>query len=1064
MPVPFGRHSRPGCNAAFRRYFAKKADKNLKKGDRKMLIQQIHQSSNLGDVMVVGGGISGIQAALDLATAGFKVFLVEKSPAIGGHMAQLDKTFPTNDCSMCIESPKFIECNRHPNIEILTYTEVERVEGEAGDFKVTLLKKPRYVIESKCTGCTTCVEYCPVRYPDQFNQELSKNKAIHIYFAQAVPLVTYIDESCLYLKEKKCRVCEAVCKNGAIDFTQTPKKVEIKVGAVVLAPGYEPVDPRKLRDSYGYGKFANVVTSLDYERLLCATGPYEGEIRRPSDRKIPRKIAWIHCVGSRQVTPGGNSYCSAVCCTYTQKQVILTKDHDPEAECTIFHNDIRSYGKDFERFYQRAANLPGVRFIRSYVTIEREIPESKNVTIRYSTPEEGVKEEEFEMVVLSVGLNPPADFQSLADKFGIELNAQGFCKTDPVNPMKTSRPGIFVSGAFQGPLDIPEAVVTASGAGSQCGELLAYRRGKLARKRIYRPERDVSEEEPRVGVYVCHCGANIGRVVDVPSVVDYALNLPHVVHAEENLFICSTEAAQRIAESIREKRLNRVVVAACTPRTHEPLFRDTLREGGINQYFFDMANIREHCSWVHAKEKEEATRKAKDLIRMSVGRSLYLEPLQELELPVHKAALVVGGGIAGMTCALSIASQGHEVHLVEKEKDLGGTARRIYYTLEGMDVQAYLHELIRKVYQHPLIRVHTGAVITESTGYVGNFLTRVESAGKVTEIKHGATVIATGAREYKPAEYLYGKDDRVMTNLELEEQIAKGKEKVLNAKCLVMIQCVGCRQEDRNYCSRVCCSHSVKNALKLKEINPGMDIYILFRDMRTYGFREDYYRKAAGKEIRFIRYEPPAKPLVEAVEDEEGRCALRVTVADSVLGKRLEIEADLVALAAAVLPPADRKEIAGLFKVSLSPDGFFQEAHVKLRPVDFAAEGVYLCGMAHYPKHIPEAINQAYGAAGRALTLLVNDTVTVPGSVCEVNERKCIGCEACISACKYGAIKFQETRQGQKAAVNPVLCKGDGLCNTKCPTGAISLKHYTDEQIFHQIDALFADVDKQLPI
>ncbi len=1007
--------------------------------------------SNFGDVMVVGGGISGIQASLDLATAGFKVYLVDKAPAIGGHMAQLDKTFPTNDCSMCIESPKFVECNRHPNIEIMTYTEVDSVEGEAGDFRVTLVKKPRYVIEGKCTGCTVCVEYCPVRYPDQFNQEISKNKAIHIYFSQAIPLATYIDESCLFLKERKCAICQSVCKNNAIDFNQRAEKVEVKVGAIVLSPGFEPFDPQ-LRDDYGYGKFENVVTSLDYERLLCATGPYEGEILRPSDKKHPRKIAWIQCVGSRQVIPGGNSYCSAVCCTYTQKQVILTKDHDAEAQCTIFHNDIRSHGKDFERFYQRAEKLPGIRFVRSCVSIGREIPESKNVTVRYSTPGDGVKEEEFDMVVLSVGLNPPAGMKGLADKLGIHLNAHGFCRTNPVNPMETSRPGIFISGAFQGPMDIPEAVVTASGAGSLCGQLLGYRRGNLAKERIYPPERDVSGEEPRVGVYVCHCGANIGRVVNVPSAVEYSLTLPNVVHAEESLFICSADAAQQIANTIREKGLNRVVVAACTPRTHEPLFRDTLREAGINQYFFDMANIREHCSWVHSKEKEEATQKAKEIIRMSVARALHLDPLRELDLPVNKAALVVGGGLAGMTCALSIAGQRHEVHLVEKDAELGGMARRIHYTLEGLDVQAYLRDVIRKVYQHPLIHVYTGATITEAGGYVGNFATRVKSEGRVIEIKHGAAVIATGADEYKPAEYLYGEDDRVMTQLELEGQIVRGEERVINSRSLVMIQCVGCRQEGRNYCARICCSQSVKNALKLKEINPKVDVYILFRDMRTYGFKEEYYREAASKDVRFIRYDPHDKPWVEAVE-EGGRRVLRVTVTDPVLGKKLEIDADALALAAAVVPSADRKEIAGLFKVSLGPDGFFQEAHVKLRPVDFGAEGIYLCGTAHYPKHIPEAVSQAYGAAGRALTLLSHDTVMASGSVCEVNESKCMGCEACISACTYGAIEFHDTRQGKKAGINPVLCKGDGLCNAKCPTGAISLKHYTDEEILSQIDA-----------
>jgi heterodisulfide reductase subunit A len=929
------------------------------------------------------------------------------------------------------------------------------VEGEAGDFKVTLIKKPRYIIEDNCTGCGTCVEYCPVMVPDPYNQDISSNKAVHIYFSQAIPLITYIDESCLYLKEKKCRICEAVCENEAIDLRKKPEKVEINVGAIVLSPGYEPFDP-KVKGDYGYGKFENVVTSLDFERLLCATGPYEGEILRASDKRHPHKIAWIQCVGSRRVTPGDNSYCSAVCCTYTQKQVILTKDHDAEAGCTIFHNDIRSYGKDFEPYYKRTEQLPGIRFIRSYVSVVREIQETKNIIVRYATPEDGVKEEEFDMVVLSIGLNPPADHEDLANKFGIELNPHGFCKAIPSNPMETTRPGIFLSGAFQGPIDIPESVFSASGAGSLCGQILDYRRGKLHKERIYPPEKDVSQEEPRIGVFVCHCGANIGRVVDVPSVVDYALTLPNVVYAQEQLFSCATNSAREITDMIEEKGLNRVVVAACSPRTLEPLFRDTLREAGINQYYYDMANIREHNSWVHSKEPEDATQKAKDITRMSVARACHLKPLQEIDLPVNKTALVVGGGIAGMTCALSIATQGHEVCLLEKDTDLGGTARRIHSTLEGLDVQAYLSDLVRKVYQHPLIHVYTDATITEATGYVGNFITKVKSERGFTEIKHGAAVIAVGADEYKPTEYLYGEDDRVMTHLELEEQIARGEESLINSQSLVMIQCVGCRNEDRDYCARVCCSQAVKNALKLKDINPEMDIYILFRDMRTYGFREDYYREASEKDVKFIRYEPDDKPQVEAVE-EEGRPVLRVTLPDYILGQKLAIDADIIALAAAVIPPAGNREISQLFKVTLGPDGFFKEAHVKLRPVDFATDGVFLCGTAHYPKHIPEAINQAYGAAGRALTLLSHDIVTVSGSVCEVDERKCISCGACISACTYGAIEFRETPQGKKAVVNPVICKGDGLCNSKCPTGAIVLKHFTDEELLSQIDAVVPD-------
>ena len=927
------------------------------------------------------------------------------------------------------------------------------MEGEAGDFTVTLVKKPRYVNEEKCTGCTTCTQYCPVMIPDPFNQNLSLAKATHIYFPQAVPLRSYIDENeCLYLKDKKCIICTEVCQQEAIDLEQKPERIEIKVGAIILAPGYEPFDPTATGE-YGYGKLKNVVTSLDFERLLSSTGPYEGEVRRPSDGRIPKKVAWIQCVGSRQVTPGGHSYCSAVCCTFAQKQAILTKEYYPDTEIVIFHNDIRSWGKDFERYYQRASGLD-IQFIRSYVSVVGEDPQTKNIIIRYSTPE-GVKEEEFELVVLSIGLAPSSDAEELAKKFGIELEPHGFCRTNPSNPLETSRPGIFVAGAFQGPKDIPESVFTGTGTVSLCGQLLPRRRGKLGKKRIFPPERDVSGEEPRIGVFVCRCGANIGSVVDVPSVVEYASKLPNVVHAQEQLFSCASNATEEIANVVKEKGLNRVVVPACTPLTHEMIFRDTLREAGLNQYLFEMPNIREHCSWVHSREKEEATQKAKDLVRMGVARARVLRPLQEIELQVTKTALVLGGGVAGMTCALSIAEQGFEVYLVEKEGELGGMARRLYYTLDGLDVQAFVAELARKVYRHPLIHVYTDAAITDVSGYIGNFVTKVRHEGRIKEIRHGVTIIAIGAEEYKPTEYLYGEDERVLTQLELEEKLAKGDRMIAEAESLVMIQCVGCRNEERNYCSRVCCSQAIKNALKLKEINPKMDVYILFRDMRTYGFAEDYYREASDKGVKFIRYEAEDKPQVEMVE-ENGKSLLRVTVTDPVLGRRLAIDADLLTLSVAVVPSAGNEEIAGFFKLPLSPDGFFQEAHVKLRPVDFAVDGIFLCGMAHYPKHLPEAIAQAYAAAARAVGILWQDKVYASGSVARVDEAKCIGCGACAEVCAYEAIELQKTPQGRKARVRAVLCKGDGLCNTKCPTGAISLEHFTNEQIETQIDEAFA--------
>jgi heterodisulfide reductase subunit A len=898
------------------------------------------------------------------------------------------------------------------------------------------------------------VKYCPKEYPDKYNQGISNNKAVHVYFSQAIPLVAYIDDSCLYLKEGKCDICRGVCAAGAIDFRQTVEKQELSVGAVILASGIEPFDPGAL-DDYGYGRMQNVVTSMDFERLLAATGPYEGQILRASDRAHPKKIAWIQCVGSRKVTPGENSYCSGVCCTYTQKQVILTKDHEPDAECTIFHNDIRAHGKDFERYYQRTEQLPGVRFIRSYTQIAREVPGSKNVVVRWSTFDEGVKEEEFEMVVLSVGLDPPLGHADLARRFGIESDAHGFCKTSDVNPMATTRPGIFVSGAFQGPTDIPESVFSASGAGAQVGAALDYRRGKLTEERVYPEERDVAAEEPKVGVFVCHCGANISGVVDVPAAVAAARKLPNVVFATNQIFSCATNSAKEITDLAKEKGLNRVVIAACSPRTLEPLFRDTLREAGLNPYYLEMANIREHCSWVHSKEKEKATRKASDIIRMSVARARHLEPLREFDLPVHTAALVVGGGVAGMTCALSIANQGHDVHLVERAAELGGMARRIHATLEGMDVQAFLKGLIRDVYRHPRIHVSHSAKIESVAGYVGSFVTTVRAEGIVKRISHGAAVIAIGADVYAPTEHLYGEDARVVTHLELGERIAAGDAAVLGAGTVVMIQCVGCRNEDRNYCSRVCCSHAVKNALALKKHDPAVNVYVLFRDMRTYGLKEDYYREAADLDVKFVRYTPEDPPVVAATKA-DGKPVLRVTVPDPVLGKLLELDADLVSLAAAVIPAASTDEVAGLFKVNLSPDRFFKEAHVKLRPVEFAADGVYLCGTAHYPKHINETINQAFGAAGRVLTLLSHATVTASGSVCEVKEQDCVACGACITACSYGAIEFCDTAKGKKARVNPILCKGDGVCNAKCPTDAVVLKHFTDEELLSQIDAATA--------
>ena len=1013
----------------------------------------------IGAVMVLGAGIGGIQAALDAAASGFKVYLVDKGPAIGGKMSQLDKTFPTNDCSMCILSPKFIECATNPNITIMTNTQIERLEGEAGTFEAHLFQEPRYVDEDKCTGCGTCAEYCPVYVLDAYNQNLAKKKCIHVHFPQAVPAVSVVDAAhCLFLNRKECQICVPACKNKAIDFHQQPKRLSLRVGSLILSPGYEPFDPMT-QSQYGYHRFSNVVTALEFERLISASGPNGGELLRPSDGKVPHRIAWIQCVGSRDET-SGCSYCSAVCCMYATKQVILSKEHHPEIEAVVLHNDIRAYGKGFERFYERARNMPGVRYIWSKASILGERPESGSVLLRYRLGGTAVKDEEFDLVVLSVGLNSTEGNRELAERLSVRIDQHGFCESPAFSPMETSRSGVFSCGVFHAPMDIPDTVTMASGAASLASQLLWEERGTMMEDKVYPKERDVRGEPPRLGIFVCDCGTNIAKVVDVPQVVAYAKRLPGVAHAVEETFACSVDSVGHMAETIRGKRLNRVVVAACTPRTHEPVFQNVLREAGLNPYLFEFANIREHCSLVHMTDKRRATGKAKDLVRMAAARAILLEPLYQVSYEVNRSALVIGGGVSGMVAALSLANQGIKVHLIEKTDVLGGLSMKIPETLEGGDVRGLIRDLIARVRDNDLIDVSTGAELTEYSGYVGRFSSRIRlgPAGAFKEIEHGATIVAVGAEESTPREYLYGEDERVMTLLELDEVIhshgltsaGKGGNRLKECNGMVFIQCVGSRNEDRPYCSRVCCSHSVKNALKLKELKPEMDVYVLYRDMRTYGFREDYYKKASDQGVIFIRYDVDDQPDIQAVE-EDGRSLLRLTVTEPMLGQRIEIDADMVCLAAATVPRADNRPLSRLLKVPLNEDGFFMEAHMKLRPVDFSTEGIFMCGTAHNPKFIDESISQAQAAASRAMTILAREELRAGGPVSRVMPAKCSGCGLCQHVCPYQAIS---PGVDGVAIVNEALCKGCGVCVSSCRSGALDLGGVSDQQTWSIIQAL----------
>jgi len=1005
-------------------------------------------NSKSGAVIVVGGGIGGMQAALDLADSGFYVYLVEKSSSIGGRMSQLDKTFPTNDCSMCIMSPKLVECGRNLNIEILTLSEVESIAGEEGNFHVRVIQHPRYIDMDKCIACGTCAEKCPRRVPDEYNANLINRKAAYIQYPQAVPLKYLIDaENCIYFEKGKCRACEKFCPADAVDFDQKEREITIDVGSVILAPGFQPYNPY-LNDTYQYNRFPNVVTSLEFERILSASGPYQGHLLRPSDKKEPQKIAWIQCVGSRNIHIGDRGYCSGVCCTYAIKESMVAKEHSAiPLDAAIFYIDIRTYGKDFELFYNRARDDMGVRFIKSRINTILPGDEEGNLRIRYTDEAGRIIDEEFDMIVLSVGLDIEKPTIDLAHRLDVDLNQYNFVSTGSFTPVKTSRPGIFVCGVLQGPKDIPETVTQASGAAAVASGILSNSRYTLSKEKEYPKEIDVTGQEPRIGVFVCHCGTNIGSVVDVPEVTRHASTLPNVIVAEDNLFTCSEDTQVKIKERIREHKLNRVVVASCSARTHEPLFQDTIREAGLNPYLFSIANIRDQDSWVHQSDKEGATEKAKDLVRMAVANAAELSALYRTKLPMTKRALIIGGGIAGMTAALNIVEQGFEVVLVEIEKELGGFAKRIHKTLQGDDIQKYLADLIEKVRKNEKIEVLTETIVVDFSGTKGNFKTAltVGPAMYHREIKHGAVIIAIGALEYRPKEYLYGESDAVNTQTELEDILSRDVQGVKEWQNVVMIQCVGSRNKENPNCSRVCCQQAIKNAISLKEINPDINVFILYRDIRTYGFAEDFYRKARQMGVHFSRYREGEDPTVKQIEG-----SLEVSFKDITLGMEIKIRPDRLILSTGVVA-GETEELSRMLKVPLTSDLFFLEAHVKLRPVDTQSDGIFVCGMAHSPKRIEESISQALAASARACTLLSQDSIEVGGVVAKVDPDLCAACLICVRACPY-EVPFINADGVSEIDISK--CHGCGVCAAECPAKAITLLHFEDTQILAQIDAL----------
>ena len=1014
----------------------------------------------VGAVLVIGGGIGGIQASMDLADSGYKVYLLESSMSIGGVMAQLDKTFPTNDCSICILAPKLVAAGRHENIDILIGSSIEKVEGEAGNFYIDVKQKSLYLDQNKCTGCGLCSQVCPVEAIDAFNEGLSTRSAISVKFPQAVPLVYSIDrDKCI-----GCGICEGRCEANAIDYTIEHKNTKINVGAIILALGFDEFDPAPLK-IYGYGKYLNVVTSTQFERILSASGPFTGTILRPSDGLIPRKIAFLQCIGSRDKRIG-IEYCSSVCCMYTTKEAVIAKEHMEIVQPTIFSMDIRASGKDFDKYIERAKKEYGVRYIRSRISSLKEDSETNDLILQYETEQGEIIEEPFNLVVLSVGAKPHHKAQKLAEKLNINLNKYGFCQTKPFSSVQTSRKGIYVCGMFSEPKDIPETVVEASAAAGEVNVLLSDVKNTLVEEKELPEELDISNEPPRIGIFICHCGINIGGVVNVPEVVEYAANLPDVVYAERNLYTCSADTQVNIKDKIKEHKINRVIVASCTPRTHEPLFQATIREAGLNKYLFDLANIRDQCSWVHMHEPNEATKKAKDLVRMSIAKARNLVPLEEQKVQVTHKGLIIGGGVAGMTAALNLADQGYEVFLIEKTNRLGGFSNKIFRTLENDDVQKFITKLIQKITDHKLVNVFLDAEIESINGYLGNFNTKITYSKEdiKTSFDHGIVIVATGAKEYQPRnnEFLFGKDDRITTQAELEKILFSNEKKIKNIKSMVMVQCVGSRNEEHPYCSRKCCSEAIKNALKTKELNPNINIIVLFRDIRTYGFKEKYYNLARENGIIFLRFNEDKPPEVEVNNE-----TLNVLLTRTDIGE-LKFDADLVVLSTGIVAPKENSDLAKLLKVPLNEDNFFLEAHVKLRPSDFATDGVFLCGTARGTANIKESISQALSAASRAVTILSKDMLETEGITSYIDEEKCIGCGKCLEICPYNAIQLYDitkpmglfTESIKKAQVIKAICKGCGTCFAECPTSAIIMNHYGNKQIKPMVDEAIKSFDE----